>query len=440
MIVYHVLRGVEIFVTISIGFWLITQTYELRWDNLGIKIGLGTIIFLLEMVVFLNSFWFQFSGIEYIYIFGVFLALSIIFFRISLLKASVHCMLYWEGLLFTHLMIIFACSYLTKKTIDEYNKDMSSIDLVYILNVFVVVFLMLFLCKKRKGKEFLKLYRKNDYIYLCILLIAEWFIMLRFFSNNVSVTDNGNKILLGMFWLIGLITLAIIYITYNSYLAERHHAHLLKLKYAAVEEQYEYILENYQTKRRQIHDSNQRINLLKMYIQSGQIEEACNYIDEIQDKINTEGIKIGIGMEEIDFILDSKITKAEKFDISIRTDMDVCFCPLGRDDLCVLLGNLLDNAIEAVKEISEKGRRKIFLKLKTVNNMFLLEIKNTYIGERKIINNKYTTTKKNKELHGLGLDSCRSIVECYDGIMEILDENDQFIVVVTIFQDKKKVQ
>ena len=440
MIVYHVLRGVEIFVTISIGFWLITQTYELRWDNLGIKIGLGTIIFLLEMVVFLNSFWFQFSGIEYIYIFGVFLALSIIFFRISLLKASVHCMLYWEGLLFTHLMIIFACSYLTKKTIDEYNKDMSSIDLVYILNVFVVVFLMLFLCKKRKGKEFLKLYRKNDYIYLCILLIAEWFIMLRFFSNNVSVTDNGNKILLGMFWLIGLITLAIIYITYNSYLAERHHAHLLKLKYAAVEEQYEYILENYQTKRRQIHDSNQRINLLKMYIQSGQIEEACNYIDEIQDKINTERIKIGIGMEEIDFILDSKITKAEKFDISIRTDMDVCFCPLGRDDLCVLLGNLLDNAIEAVKEISEKERRKIFLKLKTVNNMFLLEIKNTYIGERKIINNKYTTTKKNKELHGLGLDSCRSIVECYDGIMEILDENDQFIVEVTIFQDKKKVQ
>lgn len=438
MTFYYFLRAVEVLVTIFVGFKLITQTYELRWNNYAVKIGLWVVILLLSIVEFLNSFWFKFSGIEYVYIFSAFFVLIIIFYRIPFLKASVYCMIYWENIFLIHFTVLLICSKLVKQDVDEYNTSLESIDAIYLLKMGVIVILVLLLYRLRSGKEFFKLNKRNDYIYLLGILILEWIAILRFFSKDRAVFyDKGQQIMLGIFLIIGLISMGCFYIIYSSYLAEKRQTQLLGLKYLAVETQYKYMLENYSTKRRQNHDAVQQYTLLKKYICSDKIKEACDYIDEIQNKINVKGMKIGIGIEEIDFILDCKITEIEKSEIRLRTDLDVCFCPLGHDDVCVLLGNLLDNSIEAVKKIFEKERREIFLKLRTVNNIFLLEIKNPYIGTRRMSNNKYLTTKEDKGLHGLGLESCRSIVESYGGVMEISDENNQFIVQITIFGDKR---
>ena len=99
--------------------------------------------------------------------------------------------------------------------------------------------------------------------------------------------------------------------------------------------------------------------------------------------------------------------------------------------MCILLGNLLDNAIEAVRGL-DREKREIRVRMMTPNNMFLLEIQNPYEGVRRKVQERYLTTKSDHNLHGLGLDSVKRIVEKNGGFLEISDENQIFQVNVTL--------
>ena len=131
-------------------------------------------------------------------------------------------------------------------------------------------------------------------------------------------------------------------------------------------------------------------------------------------------------------MLNYKIKEAAKYGIAIETNLDIYFCPLEVTDMCILLGNLLDNAIEAVRYLSE-DRRIITIKMKNPNNFFLMEISNPYEGERKKKNGRYVTTKENKDIHGLGLVSVEKIVEKLEGLIEIKDTDHMFTVFISLF-------
>lgn len=93
-------------------------------------------------------------------------------------------------------------------------------------------------------------------------------------------------------------------------------------------------------------------------------------------------------------------------------------------DLNIILGNLLNNAIEAI----EKAERKyFFINIYFEKNILFIHIENTYDGN--IIKEKETlmTTKEEKQLHGLGLKSVSSILEKYDGDI-IYDYNDIYFI------------
>ena len=102
-------------------------------------------------------------------------------------------------------------------------------------------------------------------------------------------------------------------------------------------------------------------------------------------------------------------------------------------DLCVLVGNLLDNAIEACQKIDKQKR--IQVSFKQEGNFLNVIIKNTYIDEK---NNDLLTTKDNKLNHGYGIKSVRSIVEKYEGTFKIIKNNGYFIVSVLLKNVKDK--
>ena len=106
--------------------------------------------------------------------------------------------------------------------------------------------------------------------------------------------------------------------------------------------------------------------------------------------------------------------------------------------MCVLIGNLLDNSIEAVKKLPKK-QRQIEVLFKSANEIFILEVVNPYAGDLKKKNNYYLTTKKeNRQLHGIGLRSVEKIVHNYGGDLEIKDVGHIFRVTVTVFNPRTK--
>lgn len=136
-------------------------------------------------------------------------------------------------------------------------------------------------------------------------------------------------------------------------------------------------------------------------------------------------------------MLHYKRKQAETEGVRIITDIEVYFCPIEQDDLCIFLGNLLDNAIEAAAELEEE-QREIKLRMQTVNRIFLMSVENHYQGKRKMWEGEYITTKQGKGSHGIGLRSSRQIVEKYGGSFQIKDDGDVFRIEAIILNTQRK--
>ena len=80
-----------------------------------------------------------------------------------------------------------------------------------------------------------------------------------------------------------------------------------------------------------------------------------------------------------------------------------------------LFGNLIDNALEAVKEIEEKERRIVNVSVKSKGNIVIVQEENYFIGERNFSDGLPLTTKRDKSSHGFGMRSMGMIVEKYGG-------------------------
>ncbi|MCR5355459.1 MAG: ATP-binding protein [Lachnospiraceae bacterium] len=96
-------------------------------------------------------------------------------------------------------------------------------------------------------------------------------------------------------------------------------------------------------------------------------------------------------------------------------------------DLYTLMGNALDNAIEATEKLPE-NQRFISVKIQNKVGMTLVEISNPINQELNIVDGKLRTTKKDKEGHGFGMRSMKEIVKRYDGIFEYKIYRNSFVL------------
>ena len=99
-------------------------------------------------------------------------------------------------------------------------------------------------------------------------------------------------------------------------------------------------------------------------------------------------------------------------------------------DLSILVGNLVENAMEACSKAPLKNR-KIVLNCTADENKLILDLKNTFDGPVKKIGSKFLSFKKG--MHGLGLESVNAVVDKYHGVMNVSNSNDMFTVSLVIF-------
>ena len=103
------------------------------------------------------------------------------------------------------------------------------------------------------------------------------------------------------------------------------------------------------------------------------------------------------------------------------------------EDICICLGNLLDNAIEASKKVKAE-ERSVCVEIRVDRRNLMMMVSNHYEEERKKSGNHYMTTKKEKHRHGFGLNIIRKIARRYDGEVIIDDGNHQFVVTVLLYE------
>lgn len=101
-------------------------------------------------------------------------------------------------------------------------------------------------------------------------------------------------------------------------------------------------------------------------------------------------------------------------------------------DLCVLLGNTLDNAIEACEKLPIDQEKIISVSCDCNSGFLLLSVVNPVSGKVAIRNGQIATTKDNETLHGFGLYSLKTVVKKYDGEVKLHTTDNAFTVEISL--------
>ncbi|MBO4456920.1 MAG: sensor histidine kinase [Butyrivibrio sp.] len=183
--------------------------------------------------------------------------------------------------------------------------------------------------------------------------------------------------------------------------------------------------------RRFRHDTKNLLLALSSLISEGKYEQANSYIAKMQETMETTKIKeFDTGNFIADALLESKAKAARASDIGMTVEGCIPANRVEDVNLVILISNLLDNAIEAAKQVD--GERKIEIQSILRKNIWILSVKNPCVKNVMIRENKIETTKENKEVHGFGISNIERVTRKYDGELQLSCENQVFTARATI--------
>ncbi len=221
--------------------------------------------------------------------------------------------------------------------------------------------------------------------------------------------------------------------------AEKYETEMLRRKMQVYASQLDAILQNEERIKILQHDMKHHMNELKLMANKHDVVEIQEYIDHMEDFIQNPNEIVDSGNVEIDSVLNYMLQKARRELKNVIANVMMPEKIKHSFDINVLLGNLLENAIEAARQTEEKYLRvDIILK----RGILKIQIENTFMSEnivkekRKEGGTVFLTTKKAKEKHGIGLKSVRKIVEMYNGTMVVIPQNDIFCVKLILYMSR----
>ncbi len=201
---------------------------------------------------------------------------------------------------------------------------------------------------------------------------------------------------------------------------------LLDTHYAEVENMYRQI-------RGWRHDYRNHIQTMKAYASKGDLHAICQYLDLLDTDLNTVDTVIKTGNAMTDAILNSKISLARSKEITVKADAEIPVALTTSEiDLCVILGNLFDNAIEASLPLPPEQRMiRVYMDMK--NTQLYISFTNFTAGKKmKKVSGRFTSTKGDG--HGFGLVRIDSIVERLDGYISRNSEDGAFTTEILLPQ------
>lgn len=178
------------------------------------------------------------------------------------------------------------------------------------------------------------------------------------------------------------------------------------------------------------HDYHNHIQALQASMALGKYDEVVEYLHQLNDDLTTVDTTVKTGRVMVDAILNGKMNIAAQSGIPVNAKAKIPEeTPVGDVDLCVIIGNLLDNAIEENKKLPEDDRFiRIYIGRK--NTQFYLAFTNAAGKKRARLGNLYASSKGSD--HGFGLGRVAGIVKKYGGLFSADSEDGGFTAEILI--------
>lgn len=315
------------------------------------------------------------------------------------------------------------------------DKDLTHSTISFIVQMIMLIFLSF--CER---KDYHRRFRKNLSLLsnsiLTLILIMLIFLSGLAASLSVSTEHLNIKMLYIQVFTVVLVVLSlitIIVLLINS-ISKKHFEQNAELFEEKMRSQLKYyiMLDEKDTEMRKFrHDFRKHMMCVISMLEEGSFSDAENYIRKLTNKFNETVPSYKTGNYIADSILSDKAQECKDKGIIFKFTGVIPEKNLNPLELCTILSNSLDNAIEACTKISGMPT-KIRMASDFKNNYWYVKIANTSSSDIKIRNNNVLTTKSDPLNHGFGLQNIKDVVNKHKGEFKIAQIDGDFILEITM--------
>ena len=302
--------------------------------------------------------------------------------------------------------------------------------LILELTTMTLVFLFLFIIARIR--------RKNDNTPLSLpvlgvvtvfMLLTNSFIADELYSPVVVDTDISRPLLLMLI----LVTLGLFFFLRSTSKERDSLKQLNKINEELMDTQTKYFEASAKADseiRSMRHDMRNNTQVLMLLLESGEYDKMRDYLEEMSEGLAGTNVSSHTGDVIADAIIADKKKRAASSGIALNVTGAITDVEISPVNMCKMLGNLLDNAIEAASdpELNELAEeyRVIDLQFKHTENFFMISVTNPCVDHPKIKDGKIVTSKSDKKNHGFGISNIRSAAEDCGGELSVSCEEKPF--------------
>lgn len=289
----------------------------------------------------------------------------------------------------------------------------------------IVSFLFIMVYRKLKKDKFDIAVPLSYWITVIVVPVACIYLIAMGFSIERIQTWQ----LLSLVIIIFLITLSVflLYEKQIEFFQEENRKNMLEAQNQYYHKQFDAMMKMENATKSLRHDMKNHLLTIDALAKQGAVEKIHHYVKDLQSFSRPVERYFSTGNIVIDSILNSKLLEAQEK--GIEMDVKVAIpekLPLGDMDCTILLGNLLDNAIENAKD-------RIQFIFRYDRGRLMLQCENEYQGKRKRHGGEYSSSKPDYKNHGFGIHNMKNVVSKYDGRMVVRDTNQIFKVDILFY-------
>lgn len=218
----------------------------------------------------------------------------------------------------------------------------------------------------------------------------------------------------------------------------RSRIRFLELKNALLEENHQRMNEIYEENARLYHDMNHHLQIISWMAQKAGNTDIMDYTASISEPIQKLSDVIWSGFDLVDAIINHTLALAKAKGITMDVNIEFPHaCTIAADDICVILFNLLDNALENTTASVESGSGLaapvIRVTIRRIEQFLMMKVQNPCQESRKNYFGRFFTTKADPLHHGIGLQNVRKTAEKYGGDVDTSIQDGVFTAAVLLF-------
>lgn len=372
------------------------------------------------IMLFVNSFE-LYSPISVGLCFIIIISAQFVIYCKNLLKLSISSTIFLLMMAICDNIVVSMVSYYVQIPTAEIYEKMSLYRVIAIIGSKVLLMLITIILNKLLSKQ-----RVLQIKYLIILFVISVFMLsLTFIITFLDLKNKAvNSYVSILFFLIMLVLIIVVFFgtfKLTEYYYSQQKLKLTLLKNQMLEQSMNETEKTFMLWKESLHNYKHNIMHLTALANNSDLQGIKNYLEKENDLLGKTLFYYKTDNDTVDIILNVKQKYAESEGITFMVNAEVPkSCKISSADFSSMLGNLIDNAIEA----SEKETNPfIEVKIKPVKEFIIICISNKYTGDDMSLK---TTKCNNKQLHGIGLHSVRQTVKKYNGEFKVEKSDDIF--------------